>query len=124
MLESTNVTELVDQNFDNIVLNSDIPVLVDFWASWCGPCKLIAPIIEELSEEYQGIVSVYKVNAETELDTVKEYSVRALPTIMLFNNGKVVFRHAGLKTKADLIEEIKKLIETDQENCSSPESSS
>ena len=86
-------------NFTDEVLNSDIPVIIDFWATWCGPCRMIAPIIEELSNELDGKVKVGKINVDEEMELAIKYKVESIPTIILFENGKETKKIIGLNTK-------------------------
>jgi thioredoxin 1 len=105
-----NVTELTDQTFDEIVNGSDQPVLVDFWAPWCGPCKMIAPIMEELAKEYDGKAKICKLNTDEARDSAMEFGINAIPTVILFNNGQVEQKWVGLTSKKDIAETIDKLI--------------
>src|SRR5471030_619407 len=91
-----------DTSFEEEVLKSDTPVLVDFWAEWCGPCKMIAPILDELADEYAGKVIVGKVDIEEFQNLASEYGVRAIPTLLLFQNGQVAEQIVGLHSKRDL----------------------
>lgn len=93
--------ELTNANFENEVLKSDKPVLVDFWASWCGPCKMIAPVIESLSVEYSGKVKVGKVNVDEQSELAAKHQIVSIPTVMLFKDGKVVEKLIGAHAKDD-----------------------
>ena len=88
--------------FENEVLNSDIPVVVDFWASWCGPCRMFAPIIVKFAEEYSGTVKVCKVNVDEESALAQKYSVMSIPTVIVFKNGSEAGRSVGVVDKAEL----------------------
>ena len=90
-----NVIEFNNQNFDSEVLESKTPVLVDFWAVWCGPCKAIAPIIEEIANDFNGKVSVGKVDVDNNNQVAMKYGIRSIPTLLLFNNGEVVDQVIG-----------------------------
>jgi thioredoxin 1 len=98
----SNVNELTDANFASEVLKSALPVLVDFWAPWCGPCRQIAPVIEELSAENAGSIKVGKVNIDDNPQSAQQYGVASIPTLMLFKGGEVVERFVGIQPKARL----------------------
>ncbi len=94
--------KLTDQNFEQEVLHADLPVLVDFWASWCGPCQMLAPVIAEIAEEYAGKVKVGKVNVDEQPNLANRYGIASIPTVMLFKNGEVVNTSLGYRPKNDL----------------------
>lgn len=97
-----DVTVITDANFDGEVLKSNVPVLVDFWAAWCGPCRQLAPIIEELATEYKGKAKVGKLDTEENNNTPAKFGITAIPTIILFKNGQAVNKMIGVKSKKDL----------------------
>lgn len=100
---------VTDANFAEI-LNSDQPVLVDFWATWCGPCKAISPIVDEVSAEYEGKAVVAKCNVDECDDVPMQYGIRSIPTLLFFKNGELVDRHVGVISKADLSAKIDSLL--------------
>ena len=101
-MASPNILVLTQENFPSEVLQSTTPVLVDFWAEWCGPCKMIAPILGELADEYEGRVKIAKVNIDEQQGLAAEYGIRAIPTLLLFDKGQVADQIVGLKSKRDL----------------------
>ena len=96
---SENVKEITSMNFNDEVLNSDTPVLVDFWAEWCGPCRVIGPVVDEIANDYNGKVSVGKLNVDNENQLAMEYGVRSIPALLIFNNGTVVNQIVGAVPK-------------------------
>ncbi len=97
------VVEITSTTFNEEVINSEIPVLVDFWAAWCGPCKMVAPVIEELSDEYEGRMKICKLDVDEVSDVAAQFSVMSIPTLILFNKGEVVVRTTGALSKENLI---------------------
>ena len=98
-----NEVRLTNNNFKDEVLNSDIPVLVDFWATWCGPCRMVAPIVEEIADEYDGRIKVGKVNVDEEPELAMQFRVASIPTLMVFKNGQLVNTAVGYRPKADIL---------------------
>jgi thioredoxin len=101
-MASENIKNLTQANFANDVLGSITPVLVDFWAEWCGPCKMIGPIIDELASEYDGRARFGKVNIDEQQGLAAQYGIRAIPTLLIFKAGEVVEQVVGLRSKRDL----------------------
>ena len=97
-----SLTHTTDANFDQDVLQSDLPVLLDFWAEWCGPCKMIGPLLGELSEEYADKIKIVKLNVDENNNTAIQYAVRSIPTLILFKDGKVQAQHIGAAAKGQL----------------------
>jgi thioredoxin 1 len=101
-MASPLISALTQDNFDKEVIQSLKPVLVDFWAEWCGPCKMIAPLLDELADEYDGKIKIGKVNIDEQQALAAKYGIRAIPTLLLINNGQVAEQMVGAKSKRDL----------------------
>jgi thioredoxin 1 len=102
-MASPNVIEFTDANFEAEVLASTVPVLVDFWAPWCGPCRMIAPLIDEIADEKAGTIKVGKVNVDDNPETASKFRIQAIPTILVFKNGEKKDQITGLTSKSDLL---------------------
>ncbi len=109
-MASNDLVILQDATFDKEVLKSDLPVLVDFWAVWCGPCKAIAPTVEELAKQYKGKVKIAKMDVDEHQQVPQQYGIRSIPTLLLFKGGRVVDTIVGAVPKAKLEESLKKVI--------------
>jgi thioredoxin 1 len=103
-MASENVIEITDQNFEQEVLKSNVPVLVDFWAEWCMPCRMLAPTIEKIAKEYAGKVKVGKVDTDSNRDTALKFSISNIPTVILFKGGQAAQRFVGLRPEKDFKE--------------------
>jgi len=107
---SGNLIELTDATFDEVVHSSAEPVLVDFWAPWCGPCKMIVPVIQELADEYAGKAKICKLNTDDERESAMEFGISAIPTLILFKAGQVEKKWVGLAGKKDISKAIDELL--------------
>jgi thioredoxin 1 len=105
-----NAIELTDATFDEVVNNSDQPVLVDFWATWCGPCKMMSPIVEDLATDYTGKAKICKLNTDEARDSAIEFGISAIPTLLLFKDGQVKRKWVGLTSKKELSEALDGLL--------------
>lgn len=99
---SESIKHVTDASFEADVINSDVPVLVDYWAAWCGPCKMIAPLLDEAASHYQGRVIIAKLNVDENPDTAAKFGVRGIPTLMLFKDGKAAATKVGALSKSQL----------------------
>ena len=103
-------TPVTDENFKELVLDSEVPVLVDFWAPWCGPCRMVAPVVEEIAEQYDGQIKVVKVNTDENPNTATQYGIRSIPTLILFKAGQRVDTVVGAVPKTTLANTIEKYL--------------
>lgn len=101
-----SVTVITKDNFNNEVMNSEKPVLIDFWASWCGPCRMVSPIVDEIADEVSS-VKVVKINVDEQPELAQKYDIMSIPTLMVMKNGKIVNKSVGAKSKQSLIEMLK-----------------
>ena len=102
-MASELIKHVSDASFDSDVLQSDLPVLVDYWAEWCGPCKMIAPILDDVSDDYQGRMRIAKMNVDENRDIPAKFGIRGIPTLMLFKNGQLAATKVGAMSKSQLI---------------------
>ena len=102
--------EVNDVNFEEVVLKADKPVLVDFWAEWCGPCRMVGPIVNELADDYAGRAVVVKLDVDSSPETAAKFGIRNIPTILFFKNGEVVDKHVGAAPKANFAAKIDALL--------------
>lgn len=109
-MASPNIITLTKANFAKEVIESPTPVLVDFWAEWCGPCKMLAPVLDELADEYAGRVKIGKVNVDTEQELAAQFGITAIPTLLFFKAGQVVEQMQGLKSKRVLKESLDRVV--------------
>ena len=107
----SDLLQVTDGNFEEEVLKSEVPTLVDFWAPWCGPCRMIGPIVEELATEYEGKIKVAKMNVDDNPSVPTKYGIRGIPTVILFNGGDVAEQIVGAVPKAKLANMIKKVVD-------------
>jgi len=109
-MASENVLEITDENFEAEVNNASVPVLLDFWAEWCMPCKMLAPVIDEIADLYAGKIKVGKLDTDSARDVALKFDINAIPTVIIFNKGEVAHRFVGLQQKTDLAEAIDTLL--------------
>ncbi len=105
-----NILEVSDANFESEIISSDIPSMVDFWAEWCGPCKKVGPVVEELAAQYTGKIKIAKMDVDSNRLTPAKFGIRNIPTLILFKGGKVVNTIVGAQPKTSIEEELKKLL--------------
>jgi thioredoxin 1 len=107
---SDKIVQVSDASFETDVLQSEMPAVVDFWAEWCGPCKMIAPILDEIAEEYSGKIKVCKVNVDSNPETAAKFNVRGIPTLLVFKNGVIEATKVGALSKGQLTEFVESLV--------------
>ena len=107
---SDAIVHTTDTSFESDVLQSDVPALVDFWAAWCGPCKMIAPLLDELADEYAGRIKICKVDVDSNPETAAKFNVRGIPTLLVFKNGSFEATKVGALSKAQLVEFVDSLL--------------
>ncbi|MCP4681688.1 MAG: thioredoxin [Desulfobacterales bacterium] len=105
-----DLLHVADEDFDEQIMNSDIPALVDFWAEWCGPCKMVGPAVEELAREYKGKIKIAKMDVDVNRETPARFGIRNIPTLILFKGGEVAHIIVGTQSKSHIDEELKKLL--------------
>ncbi|HCJ66072.1 MAG TPA: thioredoxin [Elusimicrobia bacterium] len=106
----SNILEVNDKNFAEEVIQSNMPVVVDFWASWCGPCRILAPVVEELSQEYTGKIKIVKMNTDENPSTPSKYMIISIPTLIFFKNGKPVDQLVGIQSKNEIKKHLDRLL--------------
>ena len=105
----SDLLQVTDENFDSEIVYSDIPAMVDFWAAWCGPCRMVGPVVEELAKEYDGKIKVAKMDVDQNRETPARFGIRNIPTLILFKGGEVAQTIIGAQPKSAIEEELKKL---------------
>jgi len=106
----SDLLQVTDGNFEEEIVNSDIPAMVDFWAEWCGPCKMVGPVVEELAQEYKGKIKIAKMDVDSNRDTPAKFGIRNIPTLILFKDGEVAKMIIGAQPKSQIYGELKKLL--------------
>jgi len=109
-MHMSDLLEVTDQTFDTEIINSDIPAMVDFWAAWCGPCRMVGPVVEELAKQYEGKIKVAKMDVDQNRQTPARFGIRNIPTLILFKGGEVAQTIVGAHPKSHIEEELKKLL--------------
>jgi thioredoxin 1 len=105
-----DLLHVTDENFDEEIINSEMPAMVDFWAEWCGPCKMVGPVVEELAQQYKGKIRIAKMDVDANRQTPQKFGIRSIPTLILFKEGKVERTIVGAQPKSHIDEELKKLL--------------
>jgi len=105
-----DILEVTDDSFDSEIIDSEMPAMVDFWAEWCGPCKMVGPVVEELANEYKGKIKIAKMDVDQNRDTPAKFGIRNIPTLILFKGGEVSKTIIGAQPKSSIDEELKKLL--------------
>ncbi|MBN2062529.1 MAG: thioredoxin [Deltaproteobacteria bacterium] len=105
-----DILQVSDGTFESEIINSDIPAIVDFWAEWCGPCKMVGPVVEELAEEYKGKIKVAQMDVDQNRETPAKFGIRNIPTLIFFKGGEVINTIIGAQPKSSIEEELKKLL--------------
>lgn len=106
----SELLQITDENFDAEIINSELPAIVDFWAEWCGPCRMVSPMVEELAKEYEGKIKVAKMDVDQNRETPTRFGIRNIPTLILFKGGEVAHTIIGAQPKTSIEEELKKLL--------------
>ena len=106
----SDLLEVTDETFDAEIMNSEMPALVDFWATWCGPCRMVSPVVEELANDYKGKIKVAKMDVDQNRQTPAKFGIRAIPTLIFFKGGEVAQTIVGAQPKSHIEEELKKLL--------------
>jgi thioredoxin 1 len=109
-IRMADILQVTDGNFDEEIVKADLPAMVDFWAEWCGPCKMVGPTVEELAKEYDGKIKIAKMNVDENRETPAKFGIRNIPTLILFKDGEVAQTIVGAHPKSHLEEELKKLL--------------
>ena len=105
-----DILEVTDENFDSEIVNAEIPAVVDFWAEWCGPCKMVGPVVEELAKEYEGKIKVAKMDVDQNRQTPGRFGIRNIPTVLFFKNGEIADKQVGAVPKNNLVSKLEALL--------------